>query len=283
MGRSALDYKGALKRLMPRGRAWTTSPDSWLDQVLYGMADELSRLDGRAYDLTDEQVPSNAEELLEEYEEDFGVIEPAGTIAERREILHAKNILIGRQDKQYFIDIATALGYSTFIDEFAPFWAGYSTAGDACGDLINLFYWLMYVDPNGDKGAFSVGFSHYGFDSIQINYKDYVMYSLIRAFWDLIEEIWPLRPGHTIALFDFYYRGFARGFSWGFHAIPTDDQTCPLPGFGYGFSSGFNNIREYDGEYLIGGFAHGFNLGFDTHFGGGFEADAFTDGFWRPA
>lgn len=282
-GRTATDYLRALKQLMPRGRAWTTNPDSWLAQVLYGMSGELARLDNRAYDMTAEITPSIADELLEEYEEDFW-IDPSGlTDEERREVLHAKNILIGRQDKEYFIGLAEALGYSVTIDEFQPFWAGYSTAGSPCGGQLNLFYWLMNVDPNGDKGAFSVGFSWMGYDSIQASYKDYVMYSLIRAFWNLIDEIWPLRPGHTIALFDWHLRGYSRGFGWGFHAIPTDDQTCPLPGFGYGFSSGWNNLRTYDGEYLIGGFRHGFNLGFDTHFGGGFEPMAFADGFWCPA
>lgn len=283
MGRSALQYKNALWGLMPRGRAITRALESFFDQVLYGMAEEFARIDERAYDLINENVPSNANELITEYEEEFGIWDAADNLTDRQEAVHAKNILIGRQDKQYFIDIATALGYDTFIEEFVPFWADIALAGDPCNPQKNLFYWLMYVNPDGDKGAFSVGFSHYGFDAIPINYKDYVMYSLVRAFWDLIDEIWRIRPGHTIALFDFYYRGFSRGFGWGFHAIPTDDSTCPLPGFSGAFSDGFNNLREYDGEYLIGGFNHAFNLGFDTHFGGGFEYDAFTDGFWRPA
>ena len=278
MGRSAEEYKKLLKSLLPPGKAITKDPDSVIDQLLLSVSDELSRVDGRSYDLLKERDPRRAVELITEHEKDYGITEPETVLADRQAAVFARQIAVGGQYKNYFIEIAGAINYTIYIYEFIPFIAGVSRAGDACGGLDNLFFFLVRSDAQGDKKSFGTGFSN-GFDmmlSMDPSWSQ-TRNALLRALINKIDE---LKPAHMMALYDYYGVGFDRGFSAGFNAIPVNDDTIPIVGFDEGFDIGFNAMHEYNGEYLIGGFDHGFDLSFDTHNGSSFEPDGFSDGFF---
>lgn len=262
MARNAEEYRKLFQSLLPQGRIWTRSKDGILTQLLYAEADEFSRIDESMDALVDETRTATISESLTDWEKDFDLPDPGRelepTIAGRIEVVLAKLIAVGQQDKGYFEDIATALGYNITIVEHKPFWAGIGAAGDPCGDQNNLFYWHVYInipdDPNDLKWNIS----------------------------QLIFEITRLKPGHTMVLFDFYGAGYSRGFSRGFNSIREYDGSWWPGSFGSEFSDDYANAYGYDGVNFIGAFSQAFSLAFDRHTGGGFNFDNFSNAFSKP-
>jgi uncharacterized protein YmfQ (DUF2313 family) len=283
MAHSALEYKGLLKRLLPRGKALSQQDGNVLDQVLYALAEEFARLDLRVDDFLNEVNPSTTTELIAEHEYDFG-LEWDGTIdlATRREKVIAKLIARGQQDEGYFVEIAGTLAYIVYIDQFKPLWCGIGVSGDACGDQVNLFFWKVNADINKQKGAFSIGFADTDFYGISLLDIRYVA-NLTRNLDLLIESLNAIKPGHTTALYDFYNVGFSRAFHWGFDAMPINDGTIPIEEHTVDFSSAFTAVGNYDGNYLIGAFDAGFCLAHDAYRGGEFDAPAYDTSFLRPS
>lgn len=140
---SAAAYARQLKALLPQGVAWNLQPESVLSKVMLALADELSRVDSRAVDLEREIDPRSTVELLIDWERILdlpdGCTPDGQTVEQRRAAVVAKYTQLGGQSRQFFIDVADALGYAITITEFRPFRAGISTAGDP---LTNTSAWL---------------------------------------------------------------------------------------------------------------------------------------------
>jgi uncharacterized protein YmfQ (DUF2313 family) len=269
MAHTALEYRQVLRQLMPRGRIWSKDPDSVISQLLYGLAEELARFDERVDNFQTELTTTTSSELLTDYEEEFGITDPSCVTSEREEAIHSKLIARGRQDKTYYDDIALAMGYGVTITEFTPFWVNIGTAIQAVADIKIMFRFLVGIDVEGDRTL-----------------TDPVEYakSLIRSFWDLMPEIDRLKPGHTMALYDFAGCEFSRAFHYmEFDAVPTNDDTIPIAMFDRSFSTDFAAEHEYDGSYLTGPFDHQFCIAYDAHVGGPFEHGAYDTGYDRTA
>ena len=259
MARTSEEYRKLLQSLLPSGRIWTRSKDGILTQLLYAEADEFSRVDESMDDLLKEINTGTISESLTDWEKDFALPDPGreleSTTEGRKSVIKAKLVAVGQQDKGYFEDIASALGYDITIVEHKPFWAGVGAAGDPCGDQENVFYWHVYVnipeDPNDLKWNIS----------------------------QLIFDITRLKPGHTVVLFDFYGAEFSRAFSRDFNSIREYDGSWWPGSFGSEFSDDFANAYGYDGVNFIGAFSKDFSLDFDRHTGGGFNFDNFSNAF----
>lgn len=124
------EYRDALAALLPTGGAWPRDPASSLMLLLSSLAAEFERVDLRAAQLLLETDPATTTELLSDQERVVGLPDPcvtlAQTIAERRLALEGRLTSVGGQSRRFFIDLATRLGYSVTIDEFAS--AGAATA-----------------------------------------------------------------------------------------------------------------------------------------------------------
>lgn len=135
MGFTADQYREQLKALLPPGRAFPRERGNTLDSLLDAMAQELARLDARADRLTAEAVPSTTAEMLSDWERVAGLPDScSGLLAEtqqgRRNDLVSKLVSRGGQSIAYFKAVAAALGFEIDIEEFRPFQAGWSDAGD---------------------------------------------------------------------------------------------------------------------------------------------------------
>ncbi len=287
--RTGLDYRKQLQSLLPKGKLWNRNEDSVLTKLLYGMAEELARIDERASNLIDEKLLESTNELLTDHELDFGLPEEGNDVQPttelRRKELLSKLLEVGQQNEMYFSDIATALGYHNWIEEFRPAWCGVVVAGDPCGDQYNLFYWLIYLYIDSVLNRLVQGFD-IAFDSGFLNNTTYyeANESLLVDLTKLIYKIQKLKPAHTHPLFDWYNIGFDRGFGRGFDRIPHYDNYWIGLGMDVGFSSGFENNSEYFGNNFKGGFGYGFSIDFDRESGGGFAACCFEKtGFKHPA
>lgn len=148
MGFTADQYREQLKALLPPGRAFPRERGSTLDNLLDAMAQELARLDARADRLTTEAVPSTTAELLTDWERVAGLPDSCSgllsdTLQGRRADLVSKLISRGGQSPAYFIELAAALGYEVTIEEFRPFRAGWSRAGDALTNGDWVYTWRV--------------------------------------------------------------------------------------------------------------------------------------------
>lgn len=285
MSRSALQYKNLLKSLLPRGRALTRAIDSFLDQLLYALAEEFSRLEERAYDLVNESVVSKATELIPEYEEEFALPNPGlelkTTIAGRRADILAKMISVGQQNKGYYEEIAAAMGYDVVFETFRCLRSGTIRAGSSLGEELAFYVWLVRVDLNGSKGAFDLGFFPEEVDCLAANDWSWAQSQTI-IYNNLQQEFERIKLAESEVRFDYYGREFGRGFDYGFMSFPSYDGTIIPEAFNSGFDTSFMNNNSYDGKYLIGGYDTGFNLAFNAHFGESFFKDEFGEGFARP-
>lgn len=155
-GFTADDYTQVLADLLPRGWAWPRDLDSILMTTMSGLAVEFARVHARDCDLLTESYPGTALETLIDWERICGLPDdctpPGVTIQERRDMVLAKLAARGGQSRAYYIAVAEALGYDgATIDEFKPFRASLSRAGDPCFDQDWIFIWRMNVPQEGGR------------------------------------------------------------------------------------------------------------------------------------
>ncbi len=233
MGRSAESYIRLLESLLPRGKAWSRDAGSMPD-LLDGIAQELSRVDGQIDSLVSERDSRTTSVLLPEHEADLDITPESGaTDAERRIAVAAILLAMGGLDPQYYIDLALSMGYIITIDEFRPAWCGVAVAGDPCGDQEVIFVWRVNLQFDRD-------------------YEDPIGSDL-----EVVLE--RLKPAHTELIFRIIGPGFTRGFSTGFDAMPALTAAQLAVG-GYrwrGFTTGFD--LKYGGGFRYGAFTRGFN------------------------
>lgn len=147
-------YLQILQALLPKGIIWPRDPESDLGRLLYGLAEEMARVDGRAADLVDESDPTTTLELLSDFERVCGLPGKCSsgedTVEQRRGEVLAKLTSRGGQTPAYFIELAAQLGYSVEIEEFRPFRAGSSAEDRAYGTS-----WAHAWRVNGPMDQFS--------------------------------------------------------------------------------------------------------------------------------
>lgn len=148
MAYTADHYREQLKALLPPGRAFPRERGTTLDGLLDALAQELARIDARADRLVTEAVPLTTAELLTDWERVAGLPDNcssllAETLQGRRADLVSKLVSRGGQSPAYFISLAAALGYEVTIEEFRPFRAGMSAAGDELTNGDWVFSWRV--------------------------------------------------------------------------------------------------------------------------------------------
>lgn len=97
---------------------------SFFDCLFGALALELSRLEGRAFNLFKESIPGLSEEMLEDWETmldlpEYGISTGDLTVEQRKQIAQAKfysDYNLGLS-KQFYIDYAATLGFTITIDD----------------------------------------------------------------------------------------------------------------------------------------------------------------------
>ena len=190
---TAADYLEQLKMLLPPGQAFPRESGTTLHSLLDGMSIELARVDGRGEALPLEANPSTTSEMLSDWERVAGLPDKCSGVLEetlqgRKNALLAKLSSTGGQSAGYFIELAGVLGYTVTIEEYLPFRAGRSRAGDALTNGDWVFTWLIRAAETSVI-SFRAGVSAAG--------------ERLRTWGnDTLEcKINQLKPAHTIALF----------------------------------------------------------------------------------
>lgn len=189
---TAADYFQQLRAVVRRGRLWLMPPGSNMAALHTAYTQEIARVDGRVLDLEDEADPRTTVELLLEHERDFGLPDPdapppAG-IEDRQKALTAKMSKKGGQSRQYFIDLAAALGYPITITEFRPSTCE-STCETPCYEEDARFMWVV----NGPATHSSESTCESGCeDPLRSIGNDILVAAITRH-----------QPAHTLLLFSF--------------------------------------------------------------------------------
>ncbi|XHF49425.1 MAG: YmfQ family protein [Enterobacter roggenkampii] len=133
---SQSDYAGALGALLPTGRAWKRDANSVRGAVLLALGSAYKRSDNDAQALIAGAFPPTATIMLSEWESSLGLpddcsIGEVAGISDRQRAVVAKLISNGGLNRDYYIRVAAALGYTITITQFRPAMAGMSVCGDA--------------------------------------------------------------------------------------------------------------------------------------------------------
>tara|TARA_R110002020_G_scaffold471284_1_gene698215 strand:- start:10956 stop:11738 length:783 start_codon:yes stop_codon:yes gene_type:complete len=160
--------------LLPQGAAWGT-PDgealplsSGLARFVRVMLDPFVWLHWRAWGLAREATVQGVDELLPEWEADYGLPDNCAfgvaSAAERLRALEAKvsaKAIISPSD---FIRLAASYGFIVTIEEPAMFECGFSECGGehTLGDVRQEIYWIVYVSDLAID-YFRVGESEVGY------------------------------------------------------------------------------------------------------------------------
>jgi uncharacterized protein YmfQ (DUF2313 family) len=132
------DYGTELMLLLPSGQAWPKDPGSTLDLVIRGLAFYYGVVDGRAADLLEiesDPTQTTGASLLPDWERNWALpdaceVHPPTDDQGRRDELMFKMTLLGRPDRQFFIDWAARRGETITIREYAPYMCGISRVGE---------------------------------------------------------------------------------------------------------------------------------------------------------
>ncbi|MCP4147919.1 MAG: DUF2313 domain-containing protein [bacterium] len=158
--RTAKDYQGLLFSLLPPGKIWNKNPSSGLGKLLLSLAKPFVRIEEKANQVVKESLYNFTEELIEEHETEyaFSKAQQEKTIENRKKDLLAQKAAIGACHKQYFVDIAAALGFEIEIEEYRPFWVGIGKVGEPLGGQSVLFNWKVWVKipAGGDDDILSL-------------------------------------------------------------------------------------------------------------------------------
>ncbi len=134
--RTGDDYTEAFLALLPQGQAWPKDGASVLTRVSNGLCQIWGLVDGKAADLLEiETDPRTANVMLDEWERAYGLPDncipfPPTTLDGRRDTLVERITMLGRQDRQFFIDYADRLGQNVGVREYSPYQCGISGVGD---------------------------------------------------------------------------------------------------------------------------------------------------------
>lgn len=151
-GLGAPDFEQAVARqLPPRGLAWPLLPGGVFQGFWSATADALATFHARAAQLTEvEAFPPTSIELLPDWETVLGLPDPClganPVTAARQAAVAARLAATGGQSVPYYIELATNLGASISVTEYAPWRWGVDAMWSAWRNASWAYVWLVTLD-----------------------------------------------------------------------------------------------------------------------------------------
>ncbi|SMF94364.1 Uncharacterized protein YmfQ in lambdoid prophage, DUF2313 family [Methylomagnum ishizawai] len=151
MDLTGTDYLSMLQALLPRGPVWAGA--GRMGQVLQSWADEFALVDARIRPLLLESEPETVDELLPDWEAEFGLPEPCDpeaepTDGERRTRLAAKVHYLADHTEPGWQALAARYGATLRLESFQPSEAGLLVAGgELLGDRARYSWRVVVLTP----------------------------------------------------------------------------------------------------------------------------------------
>lgn len=136
MARTAQDYAGALRRLMPTGRAWRFEAGSRQAQLARALARAFARIDNQAEAMLAAYLPGDNINLVPEWEETLGLTDGTASLSieQRQARIRARFTAGNGPSLPFVVSLADRLGMTISITRYAPARAGIMAAGDPVCD-----------------------------------------------------------------------------------------------------------------------------------------------------
>lgn len=155
IARSATAYLAVLKKLLPRGRAWAAAPDSDMEKVLLGVADEAATADADILAMADQFIPDKAGDDLELWESALALPEPevvqygiTQTTDVRAEVVKTKLAMVGNLGSDFYTEVLASYGVTaSFATLYTPGLYAGGPCNTPCGVLANAFYVGITIQP----------------------------------------------------------------------------------------------------------------------------------------
>jgi len=202
------DYAEVISQLLPQGDAWPRDPDGVDMQVIQGLAGPWGNDIANSVDilLRIESFPPFSINMLTDWETSFGLPDPCWapghTIDERHNILAIRMTMVGAQSRAFFIYVASLLGYTITITEYAPFMCGVSECGDAWDDQGYSrweigpeeirYYWNVHVS--------ALSLTWFRVSTGQVGVDPHLRFGIADDLECLLNR-W--KPAHTTIIFDY--------------------------------------------------------------------------------
>lgn len=155
-----MTHADLLKRLLPPSSYDIAGAGISAELTAEGV--QLDQVAAMVGALLDEADPGATNQLLTDWERVAGLPGDCGTLGEtlqqRRRAVVAQLTSLGGQSKQYFIELASTLGYQVTISEYRPFLAGISQAGDELSNGDWKYRWMVRA-PEVTTFDFKAGLS----------------------------------------------------------------------------------------------------------------------------
>lgn len=117
-------YLNAGLQLLPQGLVWQRSADSNLAKLINVRAAQLARVNSIAHSLVGERIPANAQILIDEWENYFGLPDNCGSetpsLDTRRQAIVAKDNEVGSFNKYYLEELARQRGFEITVVAHHP-------------------------------------------------------------------------------------------------------------------------------------------------------------------
>lgn len=189
-GLGPTDFEAAVaQKLPPRGLAWPRLPGGVFQGFWSAIADGLAAFHARETQLTDvEAFPPTSVELLPDWEAVLGLPDPClganPVTAARQAAVAAKLAATGGQSVPYYEALATNLGASITVTEYAPWRWGVDAMWSAWRNASWAYVWLVTL---ADPAAFEF---------------EWGVSAMWEPFWQIANgpvqcEIQRLAPAHT--------------------------------------------------------------------------------------
>lgn len=162
--RTADDFRQAIKQLLPPGRAFDIEPDSNLDKLLSGLAQEPARANVSGFELIDEAKPDQTDELLPDWEQEAGLPDDCApavqTEEQRRDALVQKLTSNDTVTTAFLQAAAEQLGFAVTVVKRHRRCYGGIYKGCLYGDPYGGKYWNYVIEIHA--GATNVQMRTYG-------------------------------------------------------------------------------------------------------------------------
>ncbi|TWJ11169.1 putative phage tail protein [Geobacter argillaceus] len=176
-------HSDALKSLIPLALGATHDQDIALEGKRLDLAAD------RGAKLLAELFANSTYDLLEVWERIYAAAPaPNDSLLVRQNRIMQKMSELGRLDRAYFVQIATALAYTIILEELHPFMPGWSYAGEELGDNDSDWCWrVYYTEVNA-----------YIFRAGEATAGDYLSYSNAAVLMQIFND---LKPADTFVEF----------------------------------------------------------------------------------
>ena len=144
-------YYNSLVKLLPKGKLWQFSKDSYFGRFLRGISVEFSRLADKVKEMIAESFVKTSDQNIIDWEDEAGIMSPsAATLQRRRENVLFVFFTDNLNSFEFLINSLFLIGFVALIRKEKPLYVADFRAADRCNSYDWLTCFLIDVTAKTD-------------------------------------------------------------------------------------------------------------------------------------